>query len=203
MKTENTEAAILAAANKLFAQRGFNATSTTDIAREAGCNQALVHYYFRTKENLFQKVFISQLEGIIQRLQTPLVKGDDIFTTLRHIVDTYFDILEKNPQTPSFLLSEMLLNPGRESLILQAVRESLLLQDFFHRFSEAVGQAIARGQIRPIAPKELYFDIISLVVFSYLAMPMAQSIMQIDQPDLYLRQRRQQVYDLLAFSLKS
>lgn len=203
MKTENTEAAILAAANKLFAQRGFNATSTTDIAREVGCNQALVHYYFRTKENLFQKVFISQLESIIQRLQTPLVKGDDIFTTLRHIVDTYFDILDKNPQTPSFLLSEMLLNPERESIILLSVRESLLLQDFFQRFSESVSQAIARGQIRPIDPKELYFDIISLVVFSYLAMPMAQNIMQIDQPDLYLRQRRQQVYDLLAFSLKS
>ena len=201
MKTENTEAAILAAANKLFAQRGFNATSTTDIAREVGCNQALVHYYFRTKENLFQKVFISQLESIIQRLQTPLVKGDDIFTTLRHIVDTYFDILDKNPQTPSFLLSEMLLNPERESIILLSVRESLLLQDFFQRFSESVSQAIARGQIRPIDPKELYFDIISLVVFSYLAMPMAQNIMQIDQSYSYLQQRRQQVYDLLAFSL--
>ena len=201
MKTENTEAVILAAANKLFAQRGFNATSTTDIAREVGCNQALVHYYFRTKENLFQKVFISQLESIIQRLQTPLVKGDDIFTTLRHIVDTYFDILDKNPQTPSFLLSEMLLNPERESIILLSVRESLLLQDFFQRFSESVSQAIARGQIRPIDPKELYFDIISLVVFSYLAMPMAQNIMQIDQSYSYLQQRRQQVYDLLAFSL--
>ena len=55
--TSNTEQQILASAEKLFLQKGFSATSTTDIARDAGCNQALVHYYFRTKENLFNRIF--------------------------------------------------------------------------------------------------------------------------------------------------
>jgi TetR/AcrR family transcriptional regulator len=55
---ENTfEQAILEAAEKLFLEKGFAMTSTTEIAREAGCNQALVHYYFRTKAKLFDSVF--------------------------------------------------------------------------------------------------------------------------------------------------
>ena len=56
-ETEPMEQAILRAAERLFLDKGFALTSTTEIAREAGCNQALVHYYFRTKENLFSKRF--------------------------------------------------------------------------------------------------------------------------------------------------
>ena len=55
--TSNTEQQILASAEKLFLQKGFSATSTTDIARDAGCNQALVYYYFRTKGNLLNRIF--------------------------------------------------------------------------------------------------------------------------------------------------
>ena len=54
---ENTEAAILEAAEKLFMEQGFASTTTMQIAKRAGCNQALVHYYFRTKDNLFEKIF--------------------------------------------------------------------------------------------------------------------------------------------------
>jgi len=201
-KANNTEAQILAAADHLFTHKGFNATSTTDIAREAQCNQALVHYYFRTKENLFQTVFTRRLESIIQRLQEPLVKGDDIFTTLRHIVDTYFDIIGKDPQIPFFLLNELILNPERQHLIQQAITDSLILKDFFRQYSETVDRAIACGQIRPIDPKELYLDLISLVVFSFLALPLAQNVLQIDQSEAFLSQRREQVFDLLEGGIK-
>lgn len=201
-KANNTEAQILAAADHLFTHKGFNATSTTDIAREAQCNQALVHYYFRTKENLFQTVFTRRLESIIQRLQEPLVKGDDIFTTLRHIVDTYFDIIGKDPQIPFFLLNELILNPEHQHLIQQAITDSLILKDFFRQYSETVDRAIACGQIRPIDPKELYLDIISLVVFSFLALPLAQNVLQIDQSEAFLAQRREQVFDLLEGGIK-
>ena len=57
---KNLEQDILDAASELFLSRGFDNTSTTDIAKKAGCNQALVHYYFRTKENLFQRIFLQK-----------------------------------------------------------------------------------------------------------------------------------------------
>ena len=58
MKKSQVEEQILRAAEELFMEKGFDAVSTTDIARKVGCNQALVHYYFRTKDNLFLQVFL-------------------------------------------------------------------------------------------------------------------------------------------------
>ena len=65
---QNMEEAILDAATRLFLQKGFKATSTTEIAREAGCNQALVHYYFRTKERLFEAIFQQKIKFFVGAL---------------------------------------------------------------------------------------------------------------------------------------
>ena len=67
-ETEPMEQAILRAAERLFLDKGFALTSTTEIAREAGCNQALVHYYFRTKENLFEKIFEQKIRMLISNI---------------------------------------------------------------------------------------------------------------------------------------
>ena len=58
------EIQILETAEKLFLEKGFASTSTTEIAREVGCNQALVHYYFRTKENLFNTIYFAFCDKI-------------------------------------------------------------------------------------------------------------------------------------------
>jgi AcrR family transcriptional regulator len=60
------EQSILDAAEKLFLEKGFAATSTTQIAKEVGCNQALVHYYFRTKDNLFNRIFEKKFSDFFQ-----------------------------------------------------------------------------------------------------------------------------------------
>ena len=62
------EKLILEAAEKLFLEKGFDLTSTTQIAKEAGCNQALVHYYFRTKDNLFNMIFESKFNAFFQQV---------------------------------------------------------------------------------------------------------------------------------------
>ena len=62
------EQSILKVAEQLFLDKGFNRTSTTEIARVVGCNQTLIHYYFRTKENLFNRIFEKKLEQIIPQL---------------------------------------------------------------------------------------------------------------------------------------
>ncbi|MBR1766274.1 MAG: TetR/AcrR family transcriptional regulator [Bacteroidales bacterium] len=201
-KTNATECHILAAAEHLFTERGFNAVSTTDIAREAGCNQALVHYYFRTKENLFQTVFVAKLNGLLARLQAPIADEDDIFAIVRHIVDTYFDILADCPQLPVFFLNELVLNRERALLMRDTLERNLLRHDFFVRFSAALRRAAERGEVRRVEPLDYYLDIISLVVFSHIAQPM------LVQPDVgdtssdYLDRRRREVCTLLSEGLK-
>ncbi len=202
-KNKNMEASILAAASRLFAERGYNATSTTDIAREVGCNQALVHYYFRTKENLFQKVFISKFESIVGRLRVPLDEGCDFFPLLRTIVDTYFDIIAEAPQTVHLFLNELVLDTERRESIKAVFMENMAREDFFRRFCQAAETAMQHGQIRKVEPLHLYVDIVSLVIFSHLSASVLGDLMGMDAQatGAYLAQRREETYTLLVQGL--
>ena len=88
-----TELQILASAEKLFLEKGFKSTSTTDIARDAGCNQALVHYYFRTKENLFKQIFDKKFETMIEFIDSNLKEEYGIFDNLRGLLNAYLDFI--------------------------------------------------------------------------------------------------------------
>ena len=78
------EEEILKAAEELFVEHGYNATSTTDIAKRVGCNQALIHYYFRNKENLFQQIFTKKIETILSYFSAPLDE------TISRVWDTWW-----------------------------------------------------------------------------------------------------------------
>lgn len=95
----STELNILAAAEKLFLEKGFKAASTTEIAREAGCNQALVHYYFRTKENLFDKIFYAKFETVMDFIDRSIRDDSNIFNSISSIIDEYFHFLTENPRS--------------------------------------------------------------------------------------------------------
>ncbi len=99
----NLEQVILDAATELFLERGFDSTSTTDIAKKAGCNQALVHYYFRTKENLFQGIFKKNIETFLSFANNYKYSGE-FFPFLEKGIETYFDILKSNRNVPLFLI---------------------------------------------------------------------------------------------------
>ena len=115
-KEQNLENEILMAAEDLFLEKGFAGTSTTDIARRVGCNQALVHYYFRTKENLFLRVFNGKVETILTTLQKPLLEQGAEFTDkLRSTIGAYFDFLTANSRLPFFVINELLCNKASPS----------------------------------------------------------------------------------------
>ena len=101
------------AAEELFLQNGFDATSTTDIAKSAGCTQALIHYYYRTKENLFQQIFTQKFQLLISHIHEKNNQVNDLELALRNFVDSYFDTLSKNRQIPFFLIKELIMNEER------------------------------------------------------------------------------------------
>ena len=68
-ETSNTEQSILKAAEKEFLKKGFSGSKTTEIAKEAGVTHAMLHYYFRTKENLFNKVFEEKARQLADTLR--------------------------------------------------------------------------------------------------------------------------------------
>lgn len=107
-KELTTEEKILLSASKVFTEKGFAGTRTRDIAEEAGINLALLNYYFRSKEKLFEQVMkvkmvllFGQIVPILTNEKTNLEEKIDL------VSNKYFEILSKNPNLPLFVLSEM------------------------------------------------------------------------------------------------
>ena len=105
---QTTEEKILEAASEVFTEKGFAGTRTRDIAEEAGINLALLNYYFRSKEKLFEQVMkvkmvllFGQIVPILTNEKTNLEEKIDL------VSNKYFEILSKNPNLPLFVLSEM------------------------------------------------------------------------------------------------
>ncbi len=96
------------AARKLFTEKGFDAVKTRDIAAEAGMNLALLNYYFRSKQKLFDIIMIENFEQFIGQLIPVL--GDERLSLeerLTQVVGRYMDMLEVNPDLPFFIMNQM------------------------------------------------------------------------------------------------
>ena len=114
-RNQNIEKRILWVAERLFLEKGFNGTSTTEIAKTVGCNQALIHYYFRTKEKLFWDVFAPKVEQVVEYLDAPLDESIDFIERVKNVIDFYFGILELDERLAPFIVNELIMNPDRWS----------------------------------------------------------------------------------------
>lgn len=107
-KELSTEEKILISASKVFTEKGFSGTRTRDIAEEAGINLALLNYYFRSKEKLFEQVMKAKIVLLFGQI-LPIITDEK--TTLEEKIDLttekYIDILSKNPNLPVFVISEI------------------------------------------------------------------------------------------------
>lgn len=105
------ERKILAAAKEVFMQKGLEATSMSDIAKQAGISRTLLHYYFRTKEKLFREIFRSVVDGFMPQLGE-IVRGNaSVREKVEKFVDGYIDLLSSVPLSPHFIINEMYRDP--------------------------------------------------------------------------------------------
>ena len=103
-QTQNTENAILQAAEKLFKENGFTRTTTTAIAREAGVTHAMLHYYFRTKEQIFLQVLDGYVKEMHEDFKAVMKPGEDALTTIREVASRHFDFMEQHQGQMKVLL---------------------------------------------------------------------------------------------------
>ena len=105
---QTTEEKILLSASKVFTEKGFAGTRTRDIAEKAGINLALLNYYFRSKEKLFEQVMKIKVVLLFGKILPILINEK---TSLEEKIDLasekYFEILSKNPNLPLFVISEI------------------------------------------------------------------------------------------------
>jgi len=204
MKAEdkNMEFKILEAAEKLFLEQGFAKTSTGQIAKLAGCNQALVHYYYRTKDNLFDKIFEEKIRFITSNFLSVDSIGLTLEKKIEKMVGMHFDFLMQNPKIPAFILNEISSNPDRlQSLIekLQQYPKSVLLQ-----LNSDLEKEVEKGTIRPISGVDLLLTVISLNIAPFLINPILQKALNLSNEDiaLALEHRKKETIDIVLSRLK-
>ena len=102
-ETSNTEQSILKAAEKEFLKKGFSGSKTTEIAKEAGVTHAMLHYYFRTKENLFNKVFEEKAKQLADTFLSRVDESLPFLEKIKCFIEAHFDLLTANPELPLFI----------------------------------------------------------------------------------------------------
>jgi AcrR family transcriptional regulator len=175
---ESTEEKIKEAARRVFTRKGFAGTRTRDIAEESGFNLALINYYFRSKEKLFDII-------VLEHMQTFLVSVREILndqgTTLEEkilaLVSHYIDMLIRNPDIPMFVLSVINADPLRviSKSGMIAVNSDLYVVKQWNEF--------AAENKSKINPRHLIMNVLSMTIFPFVAGPLLRSRTGMTQED--------------------
>ena len=194
------EKQILGAAEKIFLQKGFAASKTTEIADIAGVNHALLHYYFRTKENLFNKVFSEKMSVFISSFKEIFEKELPLFEMLESIIETQYDFLLKNDGLPFFIISEMFANEKNRKMFVNNFLVEM--KECFMGIETLLEAEIAKGAIKPVKLVDLMITIVSLNVFFFMMQPLINSLsIELQDTDIEsMKRERKKVHVDLVLS---
>ena len=203
-RNQNIEKRILWVAERLFLEKGFSGTSTTEIAKTVGCNQALIHYYFRTKEKLFWDVFAPKVEQVVEYLDAPLDETIDFVERIRNVIDFYFGILELDERLAPFIVNELIMNPGRWEKFRDRYLRNESRSTAFNRFEKMVDEEIAAGRVRPMRAIDLLMNIMSLTISVFIVAPKGFASGECDSNlrKTYLINRREEIKALIVNGIK-
>ena len=185
-KDQSTEEKILTAAKKVFVRSGMAGARMQDIADEAGINKAMLHYYFRNKEKLFEVIFREAAAKLFPKLNMVFESDLSLFEKIERFTVQYIDVILENPYLPLFVLNE--INRDPEAFLTHIwQRENMPRPE---KFLDQIEREIKKGNIKRISPLQLLLNLISLCIFPFMARPMFQIHLGVD--DLQFRNLMQQ-----------
>jgi TetR/AcrR family transcriptional regulator len=195
----DTEQLILEAARKVFIRKGLDGARMQEIANEAGINKALLHYYFRSKEKLFNHIFEKALEGIFEVINQSIHEEGDVFTFVETFVDHYLTTLNRNPFIPNFIFNELTSHPDRIHQFSQHLKLNI------PGYVNMVEKNVAQKKIIPVAPHHLLIDLLGMCVFPYVARPLLEEVFFSDHPagaQNFLYERKQHIISFMKMALR-
>jgi TetR/AcrR family transcriptional regulator len=198
-KSKKTEQKIFDVATQLFLEKGVDRTSVREIASKAGINLALMNYYFRSKENLFDTIFSELVkknsESIIDTLNSDLPLEEKI-TKYCH---EYIDMLIENPLLVSFVMSILHRSPEK-------ISEVKVVQNLYSTeiFANQIANEISKGRIREINPAHFFVDLMSLIAFPFAIQTLIIDKNKMTKEDFkkYMNERKKLIPEMLIRSLR-
>lgn len=168
-KDQSTEEKILAAARKVFIRDGMAGARMQDIADEAGINKALLHYYFKNKEKLFETIFKEATFQFLPRMNDIFESDMPLFEKIETFCREYIAQVMRTPYIPIFLLNELNKQPDQFLKKMWGAQRPK-----FHKMAEQVQAEVMKGNIKPIHPMSLVLNMFGMCVFPFVAKPMLQ-----------------------------
>jgi TetR/AcrR family transcriptional regulator len=205
--TAETERRILDAAHAVFVRAGTAGARTLEIAKAAGVNPALLHYYFRTKERLAEAVFRRAAGQLLPAVIRILGSDASLEDKVEQVVEVELQFLSKAPYLPAYILSELAHHPDRAPQLIAAVTGEAPVALGAHVRTVLAKQIDARVRERtmhPIAPDQFAVNLLALCVFPFAARPLFMAMFGIDQKGFeeFIERRRKELAPFFLRALR-
>ena len=179
------EQKIIESAKATFLKKGFKDTNMSDIAAEVGLTRPAMHYYFRTKERLFQTVYGDILMSFLPKISGIITSDVPLEEKIASIADAYLAILKENPQLPMFLMKEAMRDFDGFVQMALGINISQAGNNVF----SAIESEMEAGKIRKVPVIEIFYTFYGLIAMPFLTMPIASHIFGQAQIDELLNER--------------
>ena len=198
-KDTTTETTILNAAKTIFQQKGMDGARMQEIANAAGINKALLHYYYRNKQLLFEAVFKSAFSLLAPQMHKILNDDSSIYDKIKNFTNNYISFVIKHPYLPNFIIQELNKNPEFAVNILAENKFPNI-----EKFKKQIDEEVTEGKIKPIKADQLFINILSLNIFPFIAAPLFKGFLNLSNEEyqLMLENRKTEVAEFIINAIK-
>ncbi|MFT7049994.1 MAG: TetR/AcrR family transcriptional regulator [Psychroserpens sp.] len=199
-KNENTEEQILNAAKNVFQVKGMDGARMQEIADKAGINKAMLHYYYRSKQLLFEAVFKTAFSLLAPQLNTILNDDSSIEDKIRNFTLNYITFISKHPYLPNFIIQELNRNPD----FILKMKNNLGFPNL-EKFKKQVKTEVEKGTLKPISAEQLFINILALNIFPFVARPLIMAFTNTNDKAYkqLIENRKTEVADFIINSIKN
>ncbi|MCW9707738.1 TetR/AcrR family transcriptional regulator [Fodinibius salsisoli] len=184
---QETEEQIFEAASRVFQQKGYAGARMQEIADEAEINKSMLHYYFRSKDKLFQKVYQREVSRFFPVIFSVLGAEASFDEKIEQLIDTYYSFLDDNPRIAQFIIYEMNQNPDR-------FRKFIKEKDIHppKAFEKQIKEEVQAGRMDEVEPRQLLVSIVGIILFPFIAQTMVEALFEFDEQDFgaFLKKRK-------------
>ena len=200
---QDTETRILQAAEKEFFEKGYAGARTASIAEAAGVTHAMLHYYFRTKDNLFERIVAEKINILGDIILSAIGDGElPLEDRIRQGIERHFDFISANRDLPKFIVNEVLTRPEHIEMMKQnALR---IVSNLLNNLQREIDEYAAKGLCRQVDARMLLIDIVSLNVFPFMAAPIVYGAIgdSYENYDEFLAVRKKENVETILNKLK-
>ena len=201
MRTNKKEKVILEVAEKEFLQKGFAGARIVEIAERAEVSQSMLNYYFKSKEMLFDRVMTEKIRQLKESVTVVFgMDGITVVEMIKEVVERHFEFLFENPDLPRFVINELTVRPE----YVKKIKDEGLpdLKNVVQILQRDLDAATSEGETAQIDAATLMMDILSLNFFTFIALPIFDSVIEGFDREEYLRQRVQENVHLILKRIK-